>query len=121
MGKLSEKQKRFAELYVQLGNAEKAAEQAGYSARGNTTKLLQNTTIMAYVDELNSKIQKETIASAEEVKEFLTLTMRSDHIEPKDRIKAADLLNKTYGAYIDRKEISGDMALRIEVDYGQDG
>ncbi|WP_214788659.1 terminase small subunit [Exiguobacterium sp. s21] len=120
MAELNEKQKRFAELYVQLGNAEEAARQAGYSARGNTTKLLQNTTVAAYIDELNQAIKKSTIASLEEVKEFLTETLRNPVEETKERLKAADMLNKTYGAYLDRKELSGEVGIRVEVDYGED-
>lgn len=48
---LTSKQKKFADEYIATGNAEESARQAGYSARGNTSKLLQNTTIKTYIDE----------------------------------------------------------------------
>jgi len=59
MRKLTEKQKRFADYYIELGNAEEAAKRAGYSARGNTTKLLHNTTIRAYIQQRLAEKDKE--------------------------------------------------------------
>ena len=38
--------------------------------------------------------------------------------DEKDRIKAAELLGKRYGAFTEKVDISGDMSLSIEVDYG---
>ena len=54
MTKLTEKQKRFADYYIETGNATQAAVKAGYSkkyANTNANKLLQNTTIKNYIDE----------------------------------------------------------------------
>ncbi|KHF30152.1 Terminase small subunit [Anoxybacillus sp. BCO1] len=72
MRKLTEKQKRFADYYIELGNAEEAAKRAGYSARGNTTKLLQNTTIREYIQQRLAEKDKERIASQDEILAFLT-------------------------------------------------
>ena len=123
----TEKQKRFAELYVQTGNATQSYIDAGYKAtsrevaEANARRLLGKDSVAAHVDELNRAIKKSTIASLEEVKEFLTETLRNPVEETKERLKAADMLNKTYGAYLDRKELSGEVGIRVEVDYGEDG
>ena len=52
-GKMTIKQKKFADEYIISGNATKAAIEAGYSkkyANTNASKLLQNTTIKEYVN-----------------------------------------------------------------------
>lgn len=73
--KLTEKQKRFADEYIKLGNATQAAIKAGYSkkyANTNVSKLLQNTTIKSYLAERMKSIDSERIMSAKEAVELLT-------------------------------------------------
>ena len=128
MAKLTEKQKRFADYYIELGNAAQAAIKAGYSskyANTNASKLLQNTTIKSYIDERLSQLSSERIVSAEEVLEFLSSVMRNEqkeevlkgvgmgeqaktHIEvsAKDRVKAAELLGKRYALFTDKTEMT---------------
>ena len=128
MAKLTEKQKKFADYYIELGNATQAAIKAGYSskyANTNASKLLQNTTIKSYIDERLSQLASERIVSAEEVLEFLSSVMRNEqkeevlkgvgmgeqaktHIEvsAKDRVKAADLLGKRYALFTDKTEMT---------------
>ena len=128
MVKLTEKQKKFADYYIELGNATQAAIKAGYSskyANTNASKLLQNTTIKSYIDERLSQLASERIVSAEEVLEFLSSVMRNEqkeevlkgvgmgeqaktHIEvsAKDRVKAAELLGKRYALFTDKTEMT---------------
>lgn len=76
MVKLTEKQKRFADYYIELGNATQAAIKAGYSskyANTNASKLLQNTTIKAYIDERLEQLASERIMSAQEILERLSM------------------------------------------------
>ena len=73
--RLTEKQKRFADEYIKLGNATQAAIKAGYSkkyANTNVSKLLQNTTIKSYLAERMKSIDSERIMSAKEAVELLT-------------------------------------------------
>lgn len=73
--KLTEKQKRFADEYIKLGNATQAAIKAGYSkkyANTNVSKLLRNTTIKSYLAERMKSIDSERIMSAKEAVELLT-------------------------------------------------
>ena len=128
MVKLTEKQKRFADYYIELGNATQAAIKAGYSskyANTNASKLLRNTAIKSYIDERLSQLASERIVSAEEVLEFLSSVMRNEqkeevlkgvgmgeqaktHIEvsAKDRVKAAELLGKRYALFTDKTEMT---------------
>ncbi|WPS88599.1 terminase small subunit [Brevibacillus halotolerans] len=140
--KLRERQKRFADLFLELGNAEQAAIKAGYSekyARGNAHKLVANSCIKKHIDErLNSK-NKERIASQDEVLEFLTNVMRGkvtekvplglgmgeqmlvkNELQGKDRIKAAELIGKRYGLWVEKVNLDGDLAVTIIDDIGVD-
>ncbi|HEM9251111.1 TPA: terminase small subunit [Streptococcus agalactiae] len=126
MGKLTLKQKRFADEYIISGNAERSALIAGYSknyARAQAHKLLANVGIKAYIDERLKKLESEKIATQEEVLQYLTSIMRGDQQEKtlisigelgqeivdidvgaKDRIKAAELLGKRYRLFTDKVE-----------------
>lgn len=110
---LRPKQKLFAELYVKLGNASEAARQAygSESASTNASKLLKNTEIQEYIEELTQKPEKSRIASMEEVLEFYTEVMRGQPFDHSgkppavgDRLKAADSLYKRYAAGQERQQ-----------------
>lgn len=74
--KLTEKQKKFADYYIELGNATQAAIKAGYSKKTanrigpeNLSKLV----IKKYIDERMEQIAYERIMSAQEILERLSL------------------------------------------------
>ena len=139
MTKLTEKQKRFADYYIETGNATQAAVKAGYSkkyANTNANKLLQNTTIKNYIDEKLTEMSNKRIASANEVMELLTSAARGEleeevvvvesigdycseakiikkQIGAKDRIKAAELLGKRYRLWTDKLEVKGMVPVMI--------
>ena len=79
--KLTEKQKRFIDYYIETGNATEAARKAGYTAKNanrigteNLSKLVIKPAIDARLAELDAK----RIASAEEVMQFFTAVMRGE-------------------------------------------
>ena len=139
MTKLTEKQKRFADYYIETGNATQAAVKAGYSkkyANTNANKLLQNTTIKNYIDEKLEEMSSQRIASANEVMELLTSAARGEleeevvvvenigdycseakvikkQIGAKDRLKAAELLGKRYRLWTDKVEVKGMVPVMI--------
>lgn len=118
---LTAKQLKFVDYYVASGNAEDAARKAGYSARGNTTKLLQNTTIQNAIQERNNMLESSRIADMEEVKEFWTIVMRDDGNDVRERLKAAELIAKTNGAFIKKGELTGaDIRVTIIDDINDD-
>ena len=79
--KLNARQKAFCEYYVASGNATEAAIKAGYkekNARKIGSENLTKMDIKAYVEELMQKLESERTASAKEVLEFLTKSMRGE-------------------------------------------
>ena len=120
MAKLSTKQKEFADEYIICGNATQAAIEAGYSvnyAKSQSHKLLVNVGVKSYIDERLKEIESAKTATQQEVLEYLTSVMRGEQreqtligmgqgfqektyidVSAKDRLKAADLLNKIHQA-----------------------
>ena len=110
---MNARQKKFAELYAQSGNAEQAAIAAGYSekyARGNAYKLVAISGIAEYIRELNEKAQDERIMTAKERQAMLSDIARGGTFDA-DRIRAIDTLNKMTGEYVTKIEgsISADV------------
>jgi len=143
MAKMTAKQRRFCDEYLIDLNATQAAIRAGYSekyAHTNAAKLLQITTIQEFIAARMDEKESKLIADQDEVLRYLTAVMRGKseacvlardetgaeqviekRPDEKERLKAAELLGKRYGLYIDRQEQQVDMDLNIVVDYGGDG
>ena len=137
--KLTEKQKRFADYYIETGNITEAAIKAGYSkktARVIGQENLLKPAIKGYIDEKMEAMQDERTASAKEVLEFLTKSMRGEikeevvvvegtgdgtseartvkkQIGLRDRIKSAELLGKRYRLFTDKVEVDGVVPVMI--------
>jgi len=109
-GRLNERQRRFAELYLQLGNAAEAAEQAGY-CRSYAQTAKKQPAVQAYMKDRLKDMQEKDVASADEVLRFLTDVMRGKYegIEPgrnaSPRMKAAELLGKRLGVFREVSDI----------------
>lgn len=89
------------------GNAEKAVILAGYSpryARGNAYKIVARRDVQEYIKYLN-QLKEDTdnvlghIATIQEIQHFWTTIMNCGAYEPKDRLRASELLAKTQGAF----------------------
>lgn len=81
MGKMTDKQMRFADEYLVDCNATKAAVRAGYSvktAQQIGAENLKKPVIREYIDEKLSEMSRSTIADAEEVMQYLTSVMRRE-------------------------------------------
>lgn len=118
--KLTERQKRFADFYIETCNATESYKRAGYSFASDNiaavegSKLLRKPKILGYIDEILGRKDNERIASQDEVLEFLTSVMRGEMTEEvvfngdvgivkdikgtdiKDRVAAAKELSKRY-------------------------
>lgn len=137
--KLTEKQKRFCDYFIETGNITEAATKAGYSkktAYAIGQENLKKPMLKTYIDEKLEEMQGKRIASATEVMELLTQALRGEikeevvvvegsgdgyseaktidkQIGAKDRIKAAELLGKRYGLYTDKVNITGTVPVMI--------
>ncbi|TCS80367.1 terminase small subunit [Tepidibacillus fermentans] len=142
--KLTEKQKRFADYYIETGNATEAYKRAGYKAknyetiRANASRLLTNANVKAYIDTNLKQKDNERIASQNEVLEFLTKVMRGEVVEEipvvmkdnwemvnktpnvKDRVKAAELLGKRYTLFTEKVNVEGNLGVQIVDDIEDD-
>lgn len=101
------RQQKFCDYYLQSGNATDAAIKAGYSSKTAYSigqRLLKNVEIEKYNAEHQQKAHRERIATAEEILEFLSDTVRDDEVGRKDRLKAAELLGKRYALFEDRRD-----------------
>ncbi|GAB7568096.1 MULTISPECIES: terminase small subunit [unclassified Gemella] len=136
MAKLTLKQQRFADEYIISGNATKAAIKAGYSektANRIATENLSKPVIKAYIDERLDELNSKKIANQQEVHEYLTSVMRGEQTEQilrsvgdykqeitdiavsaKDRLKAADLLNKIHQAREDKNVTSTEKIVIVD-------
>jgi phage terminase small subunit len=105
---LNERQKAFADYYIQTGNATEAAIKAGYSektARSIGAENLTKPDISDYIRERLDEQSNKRVADANEVIEFYTAVMRGEVKDQfgldaslSDRLKAGDALMKRYNA-----------------------
>ena len=128
--KLTEKQRRFVDYYVETGNASEAARRAGYSEKTAGwigQENLQKPTIKAAIDARLKELEDKRIAKADEVLQFLTSTLRGEvkeehvvvegtgegrsdariikvQVSARDRLEAAKSLLKRYPMLLDAKE-----------------
>lgn len=92
---MTERQRKFCELYASNPNATEAAKAAGYStatAYSIGQRLLKNVETKNYIDELTASARSESVASITETLEYLTAVMRNTDELTRERTKAAQLL-----------------------------
>lgn len=124
---MNERQRRFADEYIRLGNIYQAAINAGYSEKSASqigNENLNKPKIKSYVDKRLQDLRKQSIAEQDEILQYLTSVMRGKakgklklgvgqgaeeviDVEPttQERIKAAEQLGKRYGMWTDRQEM----------------
>lgn len=146
MTKLTVKQQKFADYYIELGNATEAAVLAGYSPRtagviGNEN--LKKPYVKKYIEDRLAELDSQSIAAQKEVLQYLTSVMRGEsrseviviegigdgmstaksvlkHPDEKERLKAAELLGKRYGIFKDNVVMDGNVGVTIIDDVDDD-
>lgn len=120
---LDDRQKKFADRYIETGNAKQSALDAGYSesTAHQASKMLRNPSIRAYIGQITKEFDNDKVADQEEVLAFLTTVMRGEmteeklynignykqdiidlHVGVNDRLKAGELLGKRYALFKDQ-------------------
>jgi len=74
------------------------------TATAGASRLLTYVNIQKRLDELRIATESDSIASMKEIKEFWSNMLRNTESKDGDRLKASELLGKTYGAFLDRVE-----------------
>ena len=104
---LTDRQRAFCEYFAASGNATQAAQAAGYSRRSaysQGSRLLKNGEIRHYIQHLREAAAGSRIADAAETRALVTDILRDTRKATAARLKAADLLLKTSGAYLEDNE-----------------
>lgn len=115
--KLTEQQKRFAEIHIDLRfkNATQAAIDAGYSkktASSQASQLLKNPKVLEYIEirknELIKDLQQKFIFDALEARDIMYKIMLDSDADNKDKINVAkDFLDRAGFKAKDKIEVDG--------------
>lgn len=122
--KLTEKQKRFIDYYIETGNASEACKLAGYKGKNLNRLGSENLSKLGkFIKVKLEEKEKQRIASQDEVLEYLTKVMRGEEKDSfgldaslQDRTKCAELLGKRYGTFKDNVKIDGNIPVVIAGD-----
>lgn len=143
MADLTEKQKRFADYYIETGNATESYKKAGYQCSNeqtyqtNACRTLSNAKVKEYIDNKLNKKDNERIASQDEVLKYFTSLMRGEEtdeivamnpgigfdkteqrVDSKTRLAAAKELAKRYG--IDKPSIDSNSDEVVQIVFKRD-
>lgn len=100
---MNKRQEKFCRVYLTSLNVAEAAKQAGYNPTTGY-KLMKQPEIKAYITRQLEELKNDQIAEVKELMEMLTAATRDVHAELKDRLKAAELLGRTYGIFKPKEE-----------------
>lgn len=120
---LTEKERIFADEYIKTTNATQSAIKAGYAEKSASSKgsqLLRKVKVRKYIDEVMEKRSKNTIATADEVLEYLTKVMNGEEKDAfgldasiADRTKAAELLGKRHMLFTEKVKLDAEIEIDI--------
>lgn len=120
---LTEKERIFADEYIKTTNATQSAIKAGYaenSASVTGSKMLRKPKVRQYIDAVMNERSKDTIATADEVLEYLTRVVRGEEkdafgldVSVADKTKAAELLGKRHMLFTDKVKLDAEIEIDI--------
>ena len=121
--KLTKKERIFADEYVKTTNGTQSAITAGYSektASVTASKMLRKPKVRQYIDAIMDERSKSTIATADEVLEYLTRVVRGEEkdafgldVSVADKTKAAELLGKRHMLFTDKVKLDAEIEIDI--------
>lgn len=120
---LTEKERIFADEYIKTTNATQSAIKAGYaenSASVTGSKMLRKPKVRQYIDAVMNERSKNTIATADEVLQYLSRVMNGEEkdafgldVSVADRTKAAELLGKRHMLFTDKVKLDAEIEIDI--------
>jgi len=115
---LNAKRRAFVREYVKDFNGTQAAIRAGYSqqtARHTASVLLTNPNVKKAIQELEQQAHAKAVLTLSELQEWWTKVIQGQDPDarPSDRLKASELLAKTYGAFTERIEQNGHTTIEV--------
>ncbi len=98
-GKLTDRQRRFCEYFIELGSAVKAAEKAGFM-RSYAQAVKRQPAVQKYLEELRSKMP----ATSTEITNFLVGVMRGNIKASALRTESAYQMGKRAGLWKNKSQ-----------------
>lgn len=111
---MNDRQKRFCEFYAEDPDGQAAAIKAGYSPKSAKSIASENLTkpdLLRYIRKLQEQAAAPRLAGISETKAVLSDMMRDPQQKPADRIRAAELLLKSSGAFVRVREDDGGFTI----------
>lgn len=120
---LTPKQEKFVQSIIQ-GMSQADAYRSAYSTKNmsdktiheSASRLMADHKVSARLKELRGQLTKATIMSAQERLEWLTKLILSEEESTTDKLKAADIMNKMQGEYVQKVEAEVKQEVTINVE-----
>ena len=120
---LTAKQEAFVQNIIQ-GMSQADAYRSAYSCKNmsdnaiyvNASKLASDAKVALRLSELRNELAKPSIMSAQERLEWLTRLINSEKETTGDKLKAADIMNKMQGEYVQKVEADVKQEFTINVE-----
>lgn len=80
------------------------------------SRLMKNDKVVARLSELRNELAKPSIMSAQERLEWLTELIKSEGESTSDKLRAADIMNKMQGEYVQKVETEIKNAVNISIE-----
>jgi phage terminase small subunit len=124
---LTTKQENFAKAIVE-GMNQADAYRSAYSCKNmsdnaiyrEASLLMGNPKVAQRINELREQLVKPTIMTAQQRLEWLTQLINSDKETTGDKLKAADIMNKMQGEYVQKVEAEVTNAVNINIELSDD-
>ena len=121
---LTPKQEAFVQNIIQ-GMSQADAYRSAYSCERmsdnsiyvNASKLVADAKVAQRIKELREQLAKPSIMSAQERLEWLTGLIQSETETTSDKLKAADIMNKMQGEYVQKveAEVKREFTINVEL------
>ena len=124
---LTAKQEAFVQKIIE-GYSQADAYRSAYSCKRmsdktiweNASRLMADSKVTARVMELRNELAKPSIMSAQQRLEWLTQLIQSENESTSDKLKAADIMNKMQGEYVQKVEADVKQEFTINVELVDD-
>lgn len=124
---LTAKQEQFVKNIIE-GMSQADAYRAAYSCKRmadktvweNASRLMADSKVAARVQELRNELAKPSIMTAQQRLEWLTGVIISETESTADKLKAADLMNKMQGEYVQKVQADVQTTTTINIELVED-
>ena len=124
---LTANQEKFVQNIIQ-GMSQADAYRSAYNCKNmsdnavyvNASKLASDTKIALRIKELRDQLAKTSIMSAQKRLEWLTELIQSEGESTSDKLRAADIMNKMQGEYVQKVEAAVTNAVNINIELSDD-